>query len=182
MASGSINGTIFNVNGVSGVSLTASGVAGGQPSVQTSNSAITGFNTTSGGSRFVQNSSNNDLTFNFSTGISAFGAYVTGLGTATGTVSLTFNDGSSQAINLSTVIGQSGGGVGFIGFTLSGATLLTSVTLDGTTGSDVWGVDDVQFGSAAVPEPASLAMWGLGVIGVVFARRRRNRRNSTFAS
>ena len=30
-----------------------------------------------------------------------------------------------------------------------------------------------SFSSAAVPEPASLAMWGLGAIGLMFARRKR---------
>lgn len=33
--------------------------------------------------------------------------------------------------------------------------------------------------SSAVPEPASLAMWGLGAIGMMFARRKRQQKNLT---
>ena len=36
--------------------------------------------------------------------------------------------------------------------------------------------------SGSVPDSASVAMWGLGVLGMAFARRRRTRRNSTIAS
>ena len=45
---------------------------------------------------------------------------------------------------------------------------------DGTTGDQAW-LDNVNYSatSSAVPEPASLAMWGLGAIGLIFARRKR---------
>ncbi len=40
----------------------------------------------------------------------------------------------------------------------------------------------VTSSGSSVPEPASLAMWGLGAIGMAFARCRRNRRNSSIAT
>ena len=52
------------------------------------------------------------------------------------------------------------------------------------TADDIAGIQAI-YGApvvAGVPEPASLAMWGLGALGMAFARRRRNRRNSTIAS
>ena len=38
-----------------------------------------------------------------------------------------------------------------------------------------FGVDDFRFenAAAAVPEPASIAMWGLGALGLVFVGRKR---------
>ena len=41
---------------------------------------------------------------------------------------------------------------------------------------DTTGTFEAVVGSAPVPEPASIAMWGLGAIGLVFARRKRQQK------
>lgn len=60
----------------------------------------------------------------------------------------------------------------FIGFVSD--TAISGFTIQDLTDGTV--VDDFVFGSAAaVPEPASLAMWGLGAVGLMFASRKRRR-------
>jgi hypothetical protein len=60
----------------------------------------------------------------------------------------------------------------FVGFSRAGGDIFA--VQFGPSGSfgDAFSIDDVRFGTAAAPEPASLVLLGLGVVGLV-ARRRR---------
>ena len=139
-----------------------------------------GYNTTGGGSKYVRvvppfnSAAGATLTFSFTTPIDAFGAYFTGTESGfPGLVNVNFNDGSSQAFNLPE--NGAGGGVLFWGFTDFGASIL-SVSVNGgaTAGSrDIFGVDDVRFRAAAVPEPGTLTLFASGVAAFLVARRRR---------
>lgn len=124
-----------------------------------------GYNTTAGGGRFVRvvpifNIGTASLEFVFATPVQAFGAYITGLGTANGNLQFRFNDGANQSL---AVGGSSNGGVRFFGFTDAG-TSISSVRLElsGVSGTrDIFGVDDVRFvgaGTQAVPEPGTLSL------------------------
>ena len=130
--------------------------------------AFCGDNTTSGGSQWLE-LFGQTATFSFNTPIQYFGAYFGGLqGTAVGQETITFNDGSSETVNIPELTG----GFAFVGFTDAGASI-SSVTISAL--GDIISVDDVRYGpgSAAVPEPTGLALIGLGLIAVKCAIRRR---------
>jgi hypothetical protein len=136
-----------------------------------SSDALTGYNTTQGGSQFVKlvptfGVGTASATFSFSWPVQAFGAYITGLQTTSGPLHVTFNDGLGQ--HDLTFTGTATGGIQFIGFT-DRFTAIHSVTigLENVTGlsRDVVGIDDVRF-STDIPEPSSAVLLGMGLAGL----------------
>ena len=70
-------------------------------------------------------------------------------------------------------IAQGISGDGFFGFRATAGEQIRGVSI---TNTDLGGIgyDNVTFNAVSeVPEPASIAMWGLGALGLVFARRKR---------
>ena len=133
--------------------------------------ALYGYNTTAGGQNFLQPFS--PATFNFSTPIDAFGAYFSGVQNAFGTTTITFTDGTSQTIPVTSPTSNAGG-VGFTGFTDQGK-LISSITI--SPQNDAIGVDDVRFvAPASTPEPSSFAAFGfvgLGLAGLALKARKK---------
>jgi len=126
------------------------GVSGGSTTSSSGCGALCGFNTTSGGSFFYL-LNGGTATFTFSTPISAFGMYITGLQTdLVSQETLTFNDGSTETLNTPA---STGGGGAFFGFTDFGKSIV-SVSYNAT--NDIVALDDVRFGNAtsSVPEPS----------------------------
>jgi hypothetical protein len=108
--------------------------------------SLCGYNTTLGGSQWA-NLFGGSITFTFSTPISAFGAYFTGV--KLGTNNISFFDGSNHIVPLP--FDRAKGGTAFVGFTDTTADI-TSVNVnspgDATYYSgDVFGVDDVRYGT-----------------------------------
>ncbi len=137
-----------------------------------------GFNVTSGGRKWL-GFPESSATFTFDTAIDAFGFYLTGTQTIfSKNITVSFNDGTFRTLNAP--INNASGGASYFGFTNAGK-FINAITIDsgprGDDGGDLWGIDNITYGTvrtaSAVPEPASLAMWGLGAIGLVFARRKR---------
>jgi hypothetical protein len=130
---------------------------------------VWGFNTTSGGSNwlgFLEGSA----TFNFDDPIAAFGFYLTGVqqslfGTMIG---VTFNNGTTQQL---LVPGTANGGAAFFGFVNSGASISSLQIYE--FGIDAWGIDDVLFTRANVPEPSSLLLASLAGLSLLTQSRRR---------
>lgn len=148
---------------------------------------ISGFNTTSGGTKFLRLESNlqgnratsTSIAFTFAAPISAFGTYVTGLGTAAGAITVGFNDGTNQSYALT---GSSTTGTLFFGVTDTAA--FSSITFtetipSGASSRDNFGLDDIVYhvaATSAAPEPASWAMMiaGFGAVGTTMRRRKVN--------
>jgi hypothetical protein len=89
-----------------------------------------GFNTTSGGSRYLELDINSapspaSARINFPQPIQAFGAYVGGIGTGSGAIDLTFSDGATQSIPIPPPVGVAGGGMQYVGFTDPGASIVS---------------------------------------------------------
>jgi hypothetical protein len=143
-----------------------------------SSAPVVGFNTTSGGSKFLQTWNFDTVTFKFVNPIQAFGAYITGLGTRSGDVMLQFNDGSNQSYNLSNILRNgSPGGASFFGFTEAGKSI-SSVTFAEMTGNrddgaDLYGIDDVRFVSSSQPIPTPALLPGLMGVGLGVWRKRK---------
>lgn len=129
-----------------------------------------GYNTTPGGSQFV-NLYGGTLTFTFASPIQAFGAYFSGLQLAGETI--TFDDGSTQTVDIPS-LPISDGGIAFVGFTDAGKSI---VSVQINVSGDIVAVDDVRYTlSNPVPEPSTLAVAGLGGLGMIaYARRLRRR-------
>lgn len=133
--------------------------------------ALCGFNTTPSGQNFLELMGNTS-TISFADPIDAFGAYITGLQTdSVPQETVTFNDGSSETIDVPT---STGGGGAFVGFTDFGQDI-ASVTYDATF--DIVALDDIRYAStsAAVPEPITISLFGAGLAGAVAMRRRRKK-------
>jgi hypothetical protein len=120
------------------------------------------------------------VTFNQPGGIAAFGFYGIDIGDFGGQLTLALSNGTTQTVN--NTVGGNGstdGSVLFYGLIAQNATeQFTSVAFNTTTGGgDVFAFDNFTIGSQEqvrpVPEPASLALFGIGLAGLGFVRRRR---------
>jgi len=151
-------------------------VTGGSTVNGSSCGALCGFNTTAGG-MFHREVFGGSVTFSFTDAIDAFGFYVNGLQTnLVPQQTIVYTDGSSvtQTLNMPTSINGGGAFFGFVDY----GQLISSVTFNAT--NDILGFDDLRFGRSAtdpgngspVPEPSIIALFGLGLFGIGFARRR----------
>lgn len=151
--------------------------------INTSSDVLTGYNTTPGGSNFLRVDSDQtnrpvEAVFTFARPIQAFGGYFTGLGNATGGVSLRYVDeAGEQEIQLAAPGSNLRGGVDFFGLRAPGRSI-TSVTVRVANqrgrSFDVIGLDDVRLepSMTASPEPSSLLLTGAAA-GVLAVRLRR---------
>ena len=127
---------------------------------------------TSGSKEFI---AYGDNTINFSTAVSAFGFYATDVADLGSGLTVLINGGAGGTFDLLSGTAGTNGNLLFFGVT--SAAPISSITFAGAARNDGFGFDDLTVGqvAAAVPEPATWAMFigGFGMIGGAMRRRQR---------
>lgn len=130
------------------------------------------------GSQYVETPGGGDFVIDFGAPIAAFGFFGTDLGDFGNDLEITLTDiNAVETMFTLDLNGTPNGGLIFWGFTDT-SNQYTQVSFDNVPGgSDVFGFDDMTIGDAGqiigVPETGSLALFGLGIAGLGFARRRK---------
>lgn len=100
----------------------------------------------------------------------SLGFYLSDVNDQGASLKLVFNDGTEHTTQLNSSL--SNGNLMYVSLmadvAISSATLLFD---NGTNENDGWGIDTITVGSLPIPEPATLALLSLGLIGVGAARR-----------
>lgn len=130
------------------------------------------------GNNYVETPGGGDFVIDFGSSIAAFGFYGTDLGDIGNDLVITLTDTNNVDTSFTVdVAGTPNGGLIFWGFTDT-TTEYDRITFTNTPGTgDVFGFDDMTIGDLqqviTVSEPGMLASFGLGLIGLGFARRRK---------
>jgi hypothetical protein len=173
-------GNSTNLQPSSGVSLLLSGVDPSFNTIDTvlgleGDSQIVGYNTTVGGTKFVRVAPSFGAgtvlaSFTYSQPIQAWGAFITGLGTAAGNLFIEFVGVNGQTFN---VVGSSSGGTAYFGYVDSDASIVeVRLSLRNVSGTrDIFGIDDVR--SVRVPGPAAGSLLCMAGAAMACSRRRQ---------
>ena len=130
------------------------------------------------GTKYVDTNSGGDFVIDFSSAISAFGFYGTDIGEFGGDLILTLTNGTTQTLTLDTS-GSTEANLLFYGF-IDTTNAYTRIAFNNTSGSDAFGFDDLTIGDRSqvvIPEPSSLALYGIGLLAAGGATRLRKRRS-----
>lgn len=121
---------------------------------------------------------NSDFTISFSTAISAFGFYGTDIGDFGGEVILNYTNGETKTLGIGNTIGAKNASVLYFGFYEDNEEMaFDSISFSNTNGSDWFGFDDMTIGVYeqinTVPEPSTVLLVGVGLVGLVGYSRKK---------
>lgn len=124
------------------------------------------------GTTRICGSNSNVLTFGFASGISAFGADFSSLNDLADRTVFDLYNGATLIGSLGTpqVPGQLDQFWGFVG---NAGEIVTSIQTRRVGAGDTFGVDNVEIAGAAIPEPSIFALFGLGLAGLGWSRRKK---------
>jgi hypothetical protein len=133
------------------------------------------------GSHWWRTGIGNNFAIDFSSPVAAFGFYGIDIGDIGAQLTLTLVGGGSVSINIphSIDVGQNGSVIYFGYIDVDNPWTRAEFTNAGGGGGDDFGFDDMTIGSAQqvspVPEPSTLSLLAVGVLGLVTTAWRRRR-------
>ena len=128
------------------------------------------------GTKYLQTDNGQGLSLTFSAPQAIFGFFGTDVGDFGGQLTLSFDGGTP--INVPNSTNAANGTALFFGYIDEDNPFSTVVFGNTNSSSDVFGFDDFTIGRAAqvqptVPEPTSIALFGIGALGLIGFHRRK---------
>ena len=114
------------------------------------------------------------IRIDFTDAVSAWGGTFSGISDGPRNTVLSAYDAGNNLLGVVNTSSVTNSDVGFYGFAFdANETASYLVFQNTTTYNDVFGLDDIGFVTANVPEPNSLALFGLGLVGLTLLRRKK---------